>query len=271
MFTDNLTTISIFIVIAIVLYLLLLKNRTIKMKVLNEIEKRKRNKEINFAYEKMKTIENFKTISFACSSSRNKSKILACKIFNDSKNIIEIEENINTVYDISKKINENSSLNNSTFFMSTNCHEIGVISEISDLVNPQIGIITDIESKYLNIDNMENVLKAKYEIIEELPPEGIAIFNYEDKYIKKLADKTFKEKILYGIDDDVLDFYAYNIEEYDDKMTFLINNNKEDVKFSTKIKTRENVLNILGAVVVCNISGLKLEEISKRIKIIEEI
>lgn len=270
MITDYLTIISICIVV-IVLYLLIFKNRTIKTQLLNQIETRKRKKEINIAYDKMKTIKNLKTVSFACNLDDNKSKILAHKIFNNDTNTIEMKENINTIYDIAREINKNKNLDNSIIFMSTNCNEIGKVSEISDLVNPQIGIITDIESKALDIDNMENILKAKYEIIEVLPTEGIAIFNYDDKYIKKLADKTFKEKILYGIENEELDFYAYNIEEYDDEMTFIVSNNKENIEFRTKIKDRENVLVILGSIVVCNVLGLSLEEISKRIKNIEEI
>ena len=42
--------------------------------------------------------------------------------------------------------------------------------------------------------NMDNIMKTKYELVEELPTDGIAIFNYDNEYIRKLADKTFKEK-----------------------------------------------------------------------------
>ena len=56
-------------------------------------------------------------------------------------------------------------------------------------------------------------MKTKYELIENLPTDGIAIYNYDNEYIKKLADKTFKEKILYGLEEvESLDLYAEDIE-----------------------------------------------------------
>src|SRR5699024_12853157 len=56
------------------------------------------------------------------------------------------------------------------------------------------------------------IAKTKYELIEELPADGVAIFNYDNEDIKKLADKTFKEKRLYGLKDiENVDLYAENI------------------------------------------------------------
>ncbi|MGO1368398.1 MAG: Mur ligase family protein [Senegalia sp. (in: firmicutes)] len=263
MITDYLTII-LFVIVVIVI-LLLFRYEKIKAIILKEIKKRNIKKEINMAYDKVRATENLKTISFACNSDDNKTKMLACKFF-DSDNTVEIKENINTIYDISREINKNDNLDNSIIFMNTNCNEIGKISEISDLLNPQIGIMTDIESKVLDTENTENILKSKYEIIEVLPPEGIAIFNYDDKYIKKLADKTFKEKVLYGIENEELDYYIDNIREDEKNLKFNINNNKEKVEFNTKIENKEYLIDILGAVTVCSVLGINLKKTSKSLE-----
>jgi len=91
-------------------------------------------------------------------------------------------------------------------------------------------------------------MKTKYELIEELPPEGIAIFNYDNKYVKKLADKTFKEKLLFGMEDvEKLDLYAENIEVTEEGTMFTIRDKKgNSVQCKTKLLGKHNIYNILA-------------------------
>ena len=66
---------------------------------------------------------------------------------------------------------------------------------MAELVQPKIGIITNIGPAHIEtFKNIDNIMKTKYELIEELPTDGVAVFNYDNEHIKKLADKTFKEK-----------------------------------------------------------------------------
>ncbi len=78
---------------------------------------------------------------------------------------------------------------------------IGDIKELSKLTQPRIGgVITSVGPTHLEtFKNLDNITKTKYELIEELPTDGVAIFNYDDEHLKKLADKTFKEKKSYMV------------------------------------------------------------------------
>jgi UDP-N-acetylmuramoyl-tripeptide--D-alanyl-D-alanine ligase len=46
--------------------------------------------------------------------------------------------------------------------------------------------------------SQENIVQAKYELIQSLPPDGIAFFNAKNSYCVELYNKTKIKKILYG-------------------------------------------------------------------------
>ena len=84
---------------------------------------------------------------------------------------------------------------NQVFIAEMGAKVIGEITEVAQLAQPKIGVITSIGPVHIEtIKNIDNIMKTKYELIEELPADGIAVFNYDNEHIKKLADKTFKEK-----------------------------------------------------------------------------
>ena len=116
-------------------------------------------------------------------------------------------------------------------------------------------------------------MKTKYELVEELPTDGIAIFNYDNQYIKKLADKTFKEKILYGLEEkESLDIYAEDIEVSEFGSTFTIKDKEgNSIRCTSKLLGKHNIYNILAGVAVARSLGLCYEEIKNGIEKIEPI
>ena len=116
-------------------------------------------------------------------------------------------------------------------------------------------------------------MKTKYELIEELPTDGVAVFNYDNEHIKKLADKTFKEKILYALDDiENADIYADDIVVSELGSTFTLRDKEgNSISCTTKLLGRHNIYNILAGASVAKSLGLTFEEISRGISKIEPI
>ena len=87
--------------------------------------------------------------------------------------------------------------------------------------------------------------------------------------MKKLADKTFKEKILYGIENtEELDIYAEDVEVSELGSTFTIkDNNGNSIRCTTKLLGKHNIYNILAGVSVAVAMGLNFEEIKQGIQI----
>jgi len=103
--------------------------------------------------------------------------------------------------------------------------------------------------------------------------KGVAIFNYDNEYVKKLADKTFKEKILYGIENiEDTDVFATDIKVSSKGSTFsLCINGLGTIECETRLLGAHNIHNILAGAAIAKVMGLTLQEIKMGISKIESV
>src|SRR5574341_1521579 len=93
-------------------------------------------------------------------------------------------------------------------------YTIGEIALLTGIAPPQVGVVTLIAPVHLErAGSMENIIKAKTELVEALPPgpEGVAIFNRDDDNVMSMADHTQAQIVTYG-EHPSADFRASDIE-----------------------------------------------------------
>ena len=72
----------------------------------------------------------------------------------------------------------------------------GEIKNLTKLIKPQIGIITNIGEAHIeNFKNINGIAKAKSEIIENIKSGGTIILNRDDKFFNYLCKKAKKYKL----------------------------------------------------------------------------
>lgn len=226
------------------------------------------------AQEKVKNRPDLSVIGVTGSFGKTSTKFILGTILEEKFKVLNTPESYNTPMGLSKVINNNLQEDHEVFIAELGARNIGDIKEVSELVSPKIGVLTSIGSVHMEtFKNIDNIMKTKYELIEELPTDGIAIFNYDNEHIKKLADKTFKEKILYGLEDiENLDIYAEDIEVSEMGSTFTIKDKEGNLaKCSTILLGKHNIYNILAGVAVAKSLGMSFDEIRKGIERIEPI
>ena len=78
----------------------------------------------------------------------------------------------------------------------------GEINNLSKLVRPNIGIITNIAEAHIeNFKNVKEIAKAKGEIINNIDKDGSLILNRDDKFfsfLKSLAEKRGIKVLSFG-------------------------------------------------------------------------
>lgn len=226
------------------------------------------------ARNKIQSIEDLQVVGITGSFGKTSTKFITATILKQKYRVLNTPESYNTPMGLSKVINEMLEDKYQVFIAEMGAKKIGEIRELAKLTSPNIGVITSIGPVHLEtFHNIDNIMKTKYELIEELPAEGIAIFNYDNQYVRKLADKTFKEKILYGMNDvEKLDLYAENIETTENGSIFTLKDKSgKGVQCRTKLLGKHNIYNILAGASVGIALGLDLEEIRKGIEKIEPI
>ncbi len=226
------------------------------------------------AQEKIKSRTDLTIVGITGSFGKTSTKFIVGTILEEKFKVLNTPESYNTPMGLSKVVNNQLTDEHNVFIAELGARNIGDIKEVSELVSPKIGIITSIGPTHIEtFKNIDNIMKTKYELIEELPTDGVAIFNYDNEYIKKLADKTFKEKILYGLEDiENLDLYAEDIEVSEFGSTFTVKDKEgNSIRCTTKLLGKHNIYNILAGVSVGKALGLSFDEIKRGIENIEPI
>jgi len=238
------------------------------------IENNINNKFYNDAYKKLREQKNLKSVGITGSYGKTSTKFITATILSEKYKVLKTPDSYNTPMGISKVINNEISNDYDIFIAELGATHIGDIDEVAVLTNPRIGLITSIGPCHLEtFKSIDNIMRTKYELIERLPNDGVAIFNYDNEYVKKLADKTFKEKILYGVENiENTDIFATDIKVSDTGSTFILCINElGTIECKTILLGKHNILNILAGCAVAKTLGLTLEQMSKGISKIESV
>ncbi|QSX06244.1 UDP-N-acetylmuramoyl-tripeptide--D-alanyl-D-alanine ligase [Sedimentibacter sp. zth1] len=218
----------------------------------------------NLAYKKIRSFDKLVVVGITGSYGKTSTKFVTSTILQEKYKVIKTPESYNTPMGISKVINNDIHESHQIFVAELGATKIGDIKEIAELTNPNIAIITSIGPCHLeSFGSIENIKKTKYEVIENLSDDGIAIFNYDNEYLIDLADKTKNKKLLYGTENiDKLDVYASDIIVDDGGSTFMLNiRNFGSIQCHTQLLGKHNILNILAGVCVATIFEMSLLEI----------
>ncbi len=207
-----------------------------------------------------------RVIGITGSYGKTSTKNILAILLNERYPTLMTPQSFNTLMGISRTINENLSQEHKIFLVEMGAYRPGDIKEISDLVNPQVGIITAIGPQHLErFKTLESIENAKYELIDSLPSAGVAVFNNDDIRCRKLADITSKVKVLrYGLDNSQnnLELWAKGITQSSRGTSFtLVDRKGRENPISTVLLGMHNVSNIIGAACIALEMGLDLEDI----------
>lgn len=77
----------------------------------------------------------------------------------------------------------------------------GEISFLCQLAQPSIGILTNIGTVHAErAGSQEIIARGKSELVQALPADGTAILNYDDPWIRPMAELTQARVLYYGLD-----------------------------------------------------------------------
>ncbi|MBI5183108.1 MAG: UDP-N-acetylmuramoyl-tripeptide--D-alanyl-D-alanine ligase [Nitrospinae bacterium] len=217
---------------------------------------------------------NPKVIAITGSYGKTSTKDILAHILSTRYKVLKTPGSFNTPMGICKVIRGELRPEHEIFIVEMGAREEGNIKELCDLVRPEIGVITAIEHQHLEMfKTIENIKKTKYELIDSLPPNGIAVFNNDNENCRSLADRTKEKRVLcYGVNENnkETDLIAREISTSSNGIYFMIQNSKgEVVPYDCRLLGRHNVYNILASVIVASEFGMSLNEIAEAVKRLE--
>jgi UDP-N-acetylmuramoyl-tripeptide--D-alanyl-D-alanine ligase len=126
----------------------------------------------------------------------------------------------------------------------------GEIRDLTRIAEPQYGVVTNVGYAHVeNFASIEGVAAAKRELIEGLPPDGVAVLNADDPLVATFGAGHKGRTLTYGFST------AADIRVEGDGFTV------QGVRFETSLSGRHSISNILAGIAVASLFGIPAEEL----------
>jgi UDP-N-acetylmuramoyl-tripeptide--D-alanyl-D-alanine ligase len=132
----------------------------------------------------------------------------------------------------------------------------GEIRDLARIARPRIGVVTNVGYAHIEFfESIEGIAAAKRELIEALPPDGVAILNIDDPLVAAFPAPKAKT---YGLNPGA-DFRAEGVQFLRDRTRFQV----RGVPFDTQLLGPHSVRNILAGIAVAGEYGLPLNDLQE--------
>ncbi len=146
----------------------------------------------------------------------------------------------------------------------------GEIAALAATAQPNEGVVTGVAPVHLeNFDSLAGIARAKYELIEALPPGGTAILNADDPYVSQFGRDFHGKVVSFGLDA-TAQVRAENIcslgsegSEFD----LVVCTHRERMKIP--LLGRHNIYNALAAAATALEKGVSAAQIVERLATLE--
>lgn len=143
----------------------------------------------------------------------------------------------------------------------------GEIARLCEIAAPRIGVITNIARAHLaGLGSLNAVAKAKGEILQGLPTEGLAVLNADDDRVEQLAKRCRVPILRYGFSARA-DVRAYRFSSHHKQgCHFEVSGLGRRVRIHLNLPGRHNVSNALAAMAVAHYCGIPTESMAKGLR-----
>src|SRR5512138_1650261 len=140
----------------------------------------------------------------------------------------------------------------------------GEIAFLCDIALPQVGVVTNVGTVHAErAGSQEAIARGKAELVQSLPPapDGTAVLNFDDPYVRKMEEKTKARVFFYGLSPES-NLWADQVEGLGlDGIRFRLHYQKETLHVHLPMIGRHSAETALRAAAVGLVEGMNWQEI----------
>lgn len=204
-------------------------------------------------------------IGITGSYGKTSTKFILQTILAEKYDVLATPSSFNTPMGLTRVIREQLEQHHQVFLAEMGARHVGDIQELCDLVKPKYGVLTSVGAQHLEtFGAIETVANTKFELIENLPEDGVAFFGGDNGgWCDKLYERATCEKYRTGIDGGFLSMYAEDITVSPEGSRFVLCDAEGGrAQCHTRMLGRHNIENIVLACSVAKRLGLPLPQIA---------
>ena len=230
---------------------------------------------VNDSYEAIQTLAkhyleclNAKIIAITGSNGKTTTKDIVTSILETKFKVHKTQGNFNNELGVPLTILA-SPEDSDILVLEMGADNFGQLDFLSKLVKPDYTIITNIGESHIEFfGSRAGIAKAKFEITNGMKKDGFFVYNGDEPLLKELVENSSINATSCG-ENSYNDIILENYTITRDKIDFKLNIDKNS--FSTTLKGKHNLFNIMFAVAIAKKIGLANEEIRHAIDNISKI
>ena len=216
---------------------------------------------------------DLKIIGVTGSYGKTSTKHYLNRILSEKYDVLMTPGSFNTTMGVIRTIREYLKPYNEVFICEMGAKQPGDIKEICDLVHPSVGIVTAVGEQHLeSFKTIENVQRTKFELVDALPADGLAIVNDDFPFVANRNVENV-ECIRYAVSTKgAAQYTAEDITYSPGGTSFtVVTPTEERLAFSTHLVGECNVSNLLAAIIVALRMDVPIEKIRYAVANIEQV
>lgn len=141
----------------------------------------------------------------------------------------------------------------------------GEIAGLARIAEPNWAVVSNVAPVHLEFfpEGIAGIARAKYELIEALPSDGIAFLNVDDDYVASFGRGMGPRAVMYGLSQSAKLRGRKLVEAGLDGVRFTVAFGDEQAEVHLRLLGVHNVSNALAAIAVGLRSGMSLSECAK--------
>jgi len=205
--------------------------------------------------------ENLIRIGITGSFGKTSTKVYLAKFLEKKYKVCSTPSSYNTPMGISKVVLNDLDAGDEVFIAEMGAKKVGEIKELCDMVLPQAGIITAVGEQHIeSFKSLDNIVKTKSELFENLPEDAYCIFNVANENVKNMYEVCkLKNKIATGEEGTTL--WAKNIVATREGLEFTLCYKNKEYLTHTTILGEHNVQNILASAGLALKLGITIKQV----------
>ena len=138
----------------------------------------------------------------------------------------------------------------------------GEIAALAKIAEPDWAVVSNVGPVHLEFfaDGIAGIARAKYELVEALPADGVAVLNFDDNYVASFGRGMGERAVFYGLGEGAEVRAVHVVEAGAEGVVFTVEAQGERASVQLRMLGRHNVSNALAAIAVGLRSGMSLEE-----------
>ena len=278
---DHVIAKTVVIITAGTLYVGLLPLVTALANLINKpVEQRINRYYIDDAKRMLSENKNLRIIGITGSYGKTSVKYYLTTLLSEKYSVLMTPESYNTPMGVVRTIREHLKPTHEIFVCEMGARHLHDIKEITDIVNPDDGILTSIGPQHLEtFHSIDNIISTKYELLDAVDEKEKSQGKEEGKHLKFVNgdneiirnNMKYSDAITYGVSEGC-DFRATDIKVDSSGTTFRVTTpSGESDEFSTRLVGEHNVQNIVGAIAASYSLGVPLNKLRMGVRRLQSV